>query len=99
VAKLPDRKESEMEMETTTIRVSTDVQTEVARLAAIRGVSAGDLLGQAWREFLDNNKDLLANDLEQVAEILRSGSTEDLAEFLSRDADERARAAAARARA
>ena len=85
-------------METTTIRVATDVHTEIAGLAAMRGMSSGDLLGQAWREFLDNNKDLLAEDLEKVAEILRDGTTQDLAAFLSRDVSERAKLAAKKAR-
>lgn len=93
----PQHKEGS-DMPTTTIRVNEDIQTEVARIAAMRGISSGDLLGQAWREFLDTHKDQLAEDLEQVAGILRDGTTQDLANFLSRDVDRRAQEAAAKAR-
>ena len=86
-------------MASTTIRVPTDVQSEISRLAALRGLTAGDLLTQAWREFLANHKEQLASDLEQVAEILRDGTTAELADFLSRDVAERAKAAADKARA
>ncbi len=86
-------------METTTVRVSTEMQSEVARIAALRGVTAGELLTEAWDEFLQSHKDSLAEDLEEVAEILRSGTTHDLAKFLSRDVSARAAEAAKKARA
>lgn len=85
--------------DTTTIRVSTDIQGEIARIAALRGISSGDLLGEAWREFLETHKAELAEDLEQAAEILRRGTTQDLADFLSRDVPKRAQRAAEAARA
>jgi len=80
--------------DTTTIRVSTEIQSEISRIAALQGVSSGELLGQAWREFLETHRAELASDLEQAAEILRGGTTEDLANFLSRDVPERAKRAA-----
>lgn len=85
-------------MDTTTVRVPTDVQSEIARIAALRGSSTGELLAQAWREFLQNHRDQLADDLEEAAGILRRGTTQDLADFLSRDVAERAKRAAAKAR-
>ncbi len=84
--------------DTTTIRVSTEIQGEISRIAALKGVSSGELLGQAWREFLETHRAELASDLEQAAEILRGGTTEDLANFLSRDVPARAKRAAEAAR-
>jgi predicted transcriptional regulator len=84
--------------DTTTIRVSTDIQGEIARIAALRGISSGELLAEAWREFLDTHRAELAEDLEQAADILRRGTTEDLADFLSRDVPARAERAAKAAR-
>jgi predicted transcriptional regulator len=84
--------------DTTTVRIPTDMQNEVARIAALRGVSSGQLLGEAWREFLANHRAKLAEDLEQAADILRSGTTEDLARFLAGDVKARAQEAAEAAR-
>lgn len=84
--------------DTTTIRVSTEIQGEISRIAALRGVSSGELLAEAWREFLDTHRSELAENLEQAAKILRGGTTQDLADFLSRDAPERAKRAAEAAR-
>jgi predicted transcriptional regulator len=84
--------------DTTTIRVSTEIQSEISRIAALRGVSSGELLGEAWREFLATHRSDLAEDLEQAAQILRGGTTQDLADFLSRDVPERAKRAAEAAR-
>lgn len=84
--------------DTTTIRVSTDIQGEISRIAALRGISSGELLGEAWREFLETHRAELAEDMERAANILRSGTTQDLADFLSRDVPERAQRAAEAAR-
>lgn len=84
--------------DTTTIRVSAEIQGEISRIAALRGVSSGELLGEAWREFLETHRSELAENLEQAAKILRDGTTQDLADFLSRDVPERAKRAAKAAR-
>ena len=82
---------------TTTVRISKDVSNEVARIAALVGVSSGDLLAKAWKEFLANNKDAFAKDMEEAAHIIRTGTTQDLASFISRDVAARAEAAAEQA--
>ena len=81
-----------------TMRVPEDVRQETTRLASMRGQSAGDLLAQAWREYIEHHKEEFASDLEQVANILRKGTTQDLAGFISRSSSERAANAAAEAR-
>jgi predicted transcriptional regulator len=82
---------------TTTVRISKDLSSEVAKIAALRGQTSGDLLAEAWKEFLARNKDAFAKDMEEAAKIIRTGTTQDLASFISRDASARAEAAAEQA--
>lgn len=82
---------------TTTVRIPKEISAEVARIAALRGQSSGDLLVEAWKGFLENHKDVFARQMEEVADIIRTGTTEDLAAFISQDVDVRAEAAAAAA--
>lgn len=64
----------------------------------MRGQQQGDLLAEAWREYLQRHRNQFAADLEQAANILRNGTMNDLAEFASRRAPARAKAAAERIR-
>ncbi len=82
---------------TTTVRISKDLSSEVAQIAALRGQTSGDLLAKAWKEFLARNKDTFAKDMEEAAKIIRTGTTKDLAAFLSEDVDAHAEAAAEQA--
>jgi len=82
---------------TTTVRISKDLSSEVAKIAALRGQTSGDLLAEAWKEFLARNKDAFAKDMEEAATIIRTGTTKDLAAFISRDVSTRAKAAAEQA--
>jgi hypothetical protein len=94
----PNRKGKAMApVTTTTVRIPKEISTEIARIAALRGQSSGDLLVEAWKAFLAENKDIFASQMEQVADIIRKGTTEDLAAFVSQDVDARAEAAAAAA--
>jgi hypothetical protein len=79
------------------IRIPDAVHLETKRLAAVRGQQAGELLAEAWREYLANHRDQFANDLEESAHRLRHGNHEDLAEFANRNVKDRAKAAAERA--
>jgi class 3 adenylate cyclase len=85
-------------MSTGVVRVPSAVHLEAKRLAAIRGKQAGELLADAWREYLANHRDQFAGDLEEAARRLRHGTPEDLAEFANRDVDTRAEEAAEHAR-
>lgn len=81
------------------IRVPDRVHLETKRIAAVRGQQAGEVLAEAWREYLDNHRDEFAQDLETAAKHLREGTVDDLANFISRNAGARAKAAAEAARA
>lgn len=82
---------------TTTVRISKELSAEVAQIAALRGQTSGDLLAKAWKEFLARNKDAFAKDMEEAAKIIRTGTTMDLAAFLSENVDAHAEAAAQQA--
>lgn len=83
---------------TTTVRISKDLSKEIVQIAALMGRTSGDLLAEAWKEFLATHKENFAKDMEEAAQIVRTGTTQDLASFISRNVDARAEAAAAAAR-
>ena len=82
----------------TVVRIPDHVHLESKSIAAVRGQQQGELLAEAWREYLASHRDEFADDLEAAATLLRDGTLDDLASFASRNAGERARAAGQRAR-
>jgi hypothetical protein len=86
-------------MSTGVVRVPEHVLLESRRVAALKGQQPGALLAAAWREYLDNHRAEFAEDLEEAARLLRDGTLQDLSQFVSRNADDRAAVAAAAARA
>jgi hypothetical protein len=56
------------------------------------------VLAAAWREYLEHHRDQFAADLELAAKLMRDGTADQLAEFTSRFARERAEQAARSAR-
>jgi hypothetical protein len=97
VAASPNLRGQKIMASTTTVRISKDVSSEVAQVAALVGQSSGDLLATAWKEFLARHKDAFAKDMEEAAKIIRAGTTKDLAAFISRDVSTRAKVAAEQA--
>jgi hypothetical protein len=85
-------------MSSTPVRVPAEVHAQATRLAALRGQQPGQLLADAWEEYLANHREDFAADLEQAARIVRDGTVDDLAAFASRNAAQRAREAAQRLR-
>ena len=83
---------------TTVVRIPTDIHAEAKHVAALHGKQPGEVLAEAWREYLANHREQFAGDLEEAARLLRNGTLEDLASFASRNAGSRAEAAAARIR-
>ena len=77
-------------MSTRVVRVPEDTHNEATQVAALRRVQAGELLADAWREYMENHREEFARDLEKTAKLLRDGTLEKLAEFTSRNADARA---------
>jgi len=86
-------------MSTNVIRVPTDVHSEATRVAALRGQQPGQLLAEAWREFMARHRDEFATELEEAARLMRNGTAEEMTAFANRSNRARAEAAAARIRA
>lgn len=83
---------------TVTMRVPEHVQAEAKRFAGIQGIQPGDLLGEAWAEYLQNHRDEFAANLEKAAKIVREGTTVELASFMNGNVDAEAAAHAERFR-
>lgn len=83
-------------MTSTTTRIPADVVVEARAYAAAHGISVGEAIAIAWRSYFADNRDEVANRMEQAAELLRSGDTEALAAHLNQGVEARAIAAAER---
>lgn len=68
-------------MSTTPIRIPSEIHEQTMRIAALCGEQPGALLAQAWREFLVNHRQDFAADLEEAAQLMRSGSVDELVAF------------------
>lgn len=86
-------------MSTNVIRVPKDVHSEATRVAALRGQQPGQLLADAWREYMARHRGQFASELEEAARLMRNGTAEELTAFANRSNGARAEAAAARIRA
>lgn len=75
---------------TRVLRVPEQVHEEATQIAAMRRSQPGNLIAEAWREYLANHRDEFAADLEEAAKLLRDGTLDQLAAFASRNVDERA---------
>jgi hypothetical protein len=69
-------------MSTTVIRIPADVHLETKRVAALCGEQQGDLLAHAWREYVVNHREQLADDLEKAAKLMRDATLEELVNFV-----------------
>lgn len=83
---------------TVVVRLPEDLHASVKQIAAIEGRHPSDALVAAWQHYLDDNRERLASELEEVAGMVRAGDTDALAEYASRSVVERAQAAADAAR-
>ena len=75
---------------TRVLRVPEQVHSQATQIAALRNSQPGHLVADAWREYIENHRDEFAADLEQTARLLRDGTLEQLTEFTSRNAEDRA---------
>lgn len=80
------------------VRVPDSVLKGAKQVAGIRGCQPGEVIADAWTEYFANHQTEFANDLEEAARLLRTGTLDDLAAFLGRDNEARAEEAAARIR-
>jgi len=69
-------------MSTSVVRIPSDVHLEARRIAALCGEQPGDLLAQAWREYVVNHREEFAADLDRAADLMRNASLEDLVDFV-----------------
>lgn len=86
-------------MSTNVVRVPREVHQEAAQVAAMRGQQPGQLLAEAWREYMARHRDQFATELEEAARLMRNGTAEDLVAFANRHNRERGAATAERIRA
>ncbi len=82
----------------TAVRIPDEVHADVKAIAAMRGKVPGEVLAAAWREYLANHRDEVAEDFEIAAKLIREGDMEGLAEHAGRFTQEEAEAAAEAAR-
>jgi hypothetical protein len=85
-------------MSTVVVRIDEAVLADVKAVAAMRGVTPGDALADAWREFVERHRDAISDDFDHVAEMFRVNDREGLLEFARQTRSARAEAAVARAR-
>jgi hypothetical protein len=79
-------------------RLPEDVYESARHFAALQGRQASDLLGEAWWQYLESQREVFAADFEQAAELLRTADRVGLTQFAGRSAHARADEAARAAR-
>jgi hypothetical protein len=84
-------------MSTTAVRIEEDLLSDVKRIAAMRGETPGELLAQAWLEFIERHRVEIAEQFGDVARMFREGDREGLAQLSKQSRRARAEAAAAKA--
>lgn len=82
----------------TTVRIPEDLLEDVRRVGALQGRAPGEMLTQAWHDFVDRHREEIAADFEQAAAHIRAGDTARLATHVGRNRRSRAEAAAAAAK-
>lgn len=80
------------------IDVPEEIRSQVLALSEQQGKQPRELLGEAWRQFIESNKQRLDEEFEDVGSLIRETDTEGLTEYLTHGAADRARRKAARAR-
>lgn len=79
---------------TTAVDVPDALSEEIAAIASMAGRQPGELLTEAWREFLDRNQDAMAAQYREMAALVRRGDRDQLIRATTRSARARARATA-----
>lgn len=65
-------------------RLPADIYASAKAIAAMQGRTTGDVIAQAWREFVERHGDEFAADFERAAALIRDGDTEGLAAHANR---------------
>ena len=58
---------------TRVVRVPEDTHNEATQVAALRQVQAGELLADAWREYMENHREEFAKDLRRRRSYCATG--------------------------
>ncbi len=85
-------KEDPADPTSTDFTVPEAVRSDVRALAEMQAREAGPLLADAWLEFLNTHRGYLAEEHERLAELVKRGDTEGLAEVGRRYAKKQAQA-------
>lgn len=85
-------------MPTAPVRVHQETHEQTKKMAALVGRSAGELLDEAWEEYMEKHRAEFAAELETAAHLVRNGSRQDLVAFANRNNAEKAKRASARIR-
>lgn len=56
------------------VRLPEDVYESAKQFAALSGRQPGDLIGEAWGQYVDTHREVLAARLEAAAQSLRDGN-------------------------
>jgi cytochrome c553 len=78
------------------LRVPEQVHNEATQIAALRRSQPGHLIAEAWNEYVANHRKEFAEELEHTAKLLRDGTLDELAAYVSREAGDRAEQAVRR---
>ena len=68
-------------------RLPADIHASAKAIAAMQGCTPGEVIAQAWREFVERHGDEFAADFERAAALIREGDTEGLAAHANRTAE------------
>jgi len=78
------------------VRIPKETHSSTRAAAALRGKTPGEMIAEAWDEYLANHRDEFSSDLEKAAQLVKAGDFDGLAKHASRDAESRAAQAVAR---
>jgi predicted DNA-binding protein len=79
-------------------RLPEDLYENIKKISALEGRPPGEVLRDAWEQYLTTNREGLAAQFETAAELLRKGDTQGLATMASASVEARAEMAAEAAR-
>lgn len=72
------------------VRIPTETFSQARMVAGVLGETPGDVIARAWADYWEEHREELAGEFDHVASLLRAGDTAALAEYASRNVDERA---------
>lgn len=65
-------------------RLPAEVHASAKAIAVMQGCTPGEVIAQAWREYVERHSDEFAADFERAAALIRAGDTGGLAAHANR---------------